>query len=289
VAGLIAFGALPSIASSESVERAGPTSAGQIAYVRHFSPDDYEIFVINPDGSDRQRLTNDPAWNVDPAFSPDGEQIAFTRSPRRGTAEIYMMSSTGNHVRQVTADGYPESDDPSFSPDGERIVFAQRKSRRSDKDLFSMDIDGTDRRRLTNYRGSEEQPVYSPDGDQIAFERWKPGVDGDPAITVTNVDGSNPIEVDADFSLRPDFAPSGERVMFLRNLNHIWTAEADGGSPQEVLRNCDCFSPTYSPDGSQIALERGQTLRIIESDGAGMTTVPHTGPFVAWPEWGPAP
>jgi TolB protein len=67
------------------------------------------------------RLTNTPAGNVDPSFSPDGSRIVFT-SFRDGNAEVYVMSADGSGQTRLTNDPTPDSE-PVFSPDGTKIAF----------------------------------------------------------------------------------------------------------------------------------------------------------------------
>jgi len=79
----------------------------------------YEIYVMNPDGSGQKRLTNNSAADFAPSWSPDGKRIAFT-SDRDGNGEIYLMNADGTGVRRLT--NSPANDGgPSWSPDGHGI------------------------------------------------------------------------------------------------------------------------------------------------------------------------
>ena len=95
---------------------AGAVDADQhskIAFVSIRDGND-EIYVMNANGSDVTRLTNDPASDGGPAWSPDGLKIAFS-SNRDGSYEIYIMNTDGSNVTRLT--NYPESDTmPAWGP-----------------------------------------------------------------------------------------------------------------------------------------------------------------------------
>ena len=89
---------------------------GKIAFVssRDGNP---EIYTINTNGTNLTRLTNDPAVDDEPAWSPDGRRIAFVRN-----REIYVMNADGSNVVRTFSAGFAQS--PSWSPDGTKIVYS---------------------------------------------------------------------------------------------------------------------------------------------------------------------
>ena len=115
-----------------------------------------EIYVMDADGKNQQRLTENPSADWHPSWSPDGERIAFA-SQRAGNAEIYVMDADGQNRRRLTEnrrnDWYP-----SWSPDGERIAFASQRA--GNVEIYVMDADGKNRRRLTNNRHDDTHPAW---------------------------------------------------------------------------------------------------------------------------------
>lgn len=101
-------------------------AAGKIAFVssRDGNP---EIYTINTDGTDLTRLTNDPAVDEEPAWSPDGQRIAFV-SERSGVGSaLYVMNADGSNVIRRTFSSLVSSgfaSNPSWSPDGTKIAYS---------------------------------------------------------------------------------------------------------------------------------------------------------------------
>ncbi|MBN1430502.1 MAG: PD40 domain-containing protein [Anaerolineae bacterium] len=104
------------------------------------------------------RLTNDPAYDYEPTWSPDGSRIAFV-SERDGNPEIYIMNADGTDKRRLTENSYADTT-PAFSPDGKWIAFI---SRRDDKwDVYLMGLNGKNERRITKTPENEFDPNWMP-------------------------------------------------------------------------------------------------------------------------------
>src|SRR3989304_1956944 len=123
---LIALGLLVlsvvAVARPEAPARAAfPGANGKIAFAR--SEDDFrgEIYVMDADGGGLLRLTNNPALDGNPAWSPAGGKIAF-QSDRDGEDEIFVMNADGSGVTQLTRNG---GFAPAWSPAGTQIAFSR--------------------------------------------------------------------------------------------------------------------------------------------------------------------
>ncbi len=121
---------------------------------------------MNADGTNVSRLTKHPAFDWEPAWSPDGELIAFT-SDRDGSSQIFIMSVDGPNLKRLTNDSR-DSFSAGWSPDGKRIAYVS--SCDSGWEIATMSVDG-DVMRLTKSQAINKRPSWMSDGRRIVFER----------------------------------------------------------------------------------------------------------------------
>ncbi len=148
------------------------------------SSGNFEIYMIRADGSEERRLTDDPGQDLYPAWSPDGEHIAFS-TDREGNFEIYLLRLSDGALQNLTA--HPGFDDqPSWSPDGSRIAFTSRRD--GSDDIYVMNRDGTGVRKLTDSPASDVRPSWSADWRQLLFSSDR---DGSYQLFAVNADDGN--------------------------------------------------------------------------------------------------
>jgi Tol biopolymer transport system component len=120
--------------------------------------DNVDLFMINRDGTGLAQLTGPPADETEPAWSPNGRQIAFVSSGD-GQADIYLINSDGSNPIRLTLD--PADDrSPVWSPDGSQLAFASERD--GNWEIYVMNADGSDQINLTQYPADERQPAWSP-------------------------------------------------------------------------------------------------------------------------------
>ena len=150
-----------------------------------------DVYLIDPDGTDKSSVADNASYDSLLDWSPDAEHIVYN-SYWGLNADIYVASSDGSDPTRLTDDGATDLH-PAWSPDGKRIAFAS--DRDGSFDIYAMDADGSNLNRLTNHRDHELMPAWSPGGGQIAFVSASPATDGEEtyefSIVVSNADGSN--------------------------------------------------------------------------------------------------
>jgi Tol biopolymer transport system component len=170
---------------------------------------------MRSDGGSQTRLTDSPAFDGDPAVSPDGARIAFT-SERDGNREVYVMNADGSGQQRLTTTGGRVSspafdsvdENPSWSPDGTRIAFDS--TRDGNWELYVMNADGSGQTRLTDHPALDARPVWSPDGRQIAFESEREAR-GARHVYVMDADGVAPRRLTAGLDVGADWQALGPR------------------------------------------------------------------------------
>jgi len=270
---------------------ATPTSAGngQIAFEssRNGNPD---IYVMDADGSNTTRLTNNPASDVNPAWSPDGTKIAFVSARAGfGNDEIYVTDADGSNPTRLTNDSAGDYE-PAWSPDGTRIAFGS--SRDGNDEIYIMDANGSNPIRLTNNPTADYGPAWSPDGTKIAFASDR---DGNHEIYVMDADGANQTNLtndpadDAD----PTWSSDGARIAFesIRNGNQdIYAMDADGSDQIRLTHDpSDDLGPAWSPDGAKIAFGSSRIgnheIYVMDANGSNQLRLTFHSSFEGKADW----
>jgi TolB protein len=126
---------------------------------------------MNRDGSNVTRLTNNPAIDTTPTWSPNGTQIAFT-SDRNGSPQIFIIDADGLNLRKITSESW--CDRPTWSPAPfNEIAYASRTG--PGYDIRILDLAAGERRQLTYGEGSNESPAYAPNGRHLVFMSTRAG------------------------------------------------------------------------------------------------------------------
>ncbi len=170
-----------------------------------------ELWTVAPDGSDLRQITDHPARDRAPSFSPCGEWIAF-QSDRDGNWEIYRIHLGTGEVVRLTRDPGDDAK-PNWGPRGDRIVF--RSDRSGNWDLYTMRPDGTDVCRVTDDPEDDTDPSWGPDQSMIVFSSDRGGT-GDADIWVLRTGDGSTLQVTFDpaYDGAPSFSPDGSWIVF---------------------------------------------------------------------------
>lgn len=192
-----------------------------------------EIYAMSADGSGAIRLTNNPASDQAPSYSPDGQTLAFYRFDS-DAPHVYTMNTNGSNQRKLAEIG---GRNPTWIPDGTAIVFEGWPDVRGggDPDLYAMNSDGSNVRRLTTNAlsaGVHGDPSVSPDGEHIVFASDKmPGASPGGDIFVINRDGTGLVRLTLSGGYAPAYSPDGTKISYVRS-GQIFTMNADRTAQQ---------------------------------------------------------
>ncbi len=252
------------LAGSKCLVRAQAPTTPKIALAA--TPNgNWDVLLMNPDGTGQVNLTNHPATDHSPVWSPTGEHILFCSSRDRfqGSTDLYLMNPDGSNIRQV----FDKSKDrraPSWSPDGKQIAYNSLEQ--GQWMIYIATIDGKKEERVAFGGG----PIWSPDGTEIAFtvgwpERMR--------ISIINIQTRRqkflfPPEAQPSWMERMAWSPSGDSLAFswlhrvpledFLETETIYTINRDGTNLKQIVPEggLRAVGPVWSPDGSVLLYQK---------------------------------
>ena len=259
---------------------------GKIAFVSNRTGNK-EIYLMDYDGYNVQRITRNGSINLNPDFSPNGREIIYTSYKRKNPNLYRRELFTGTEAlisarRGVNITG-------AYSPDGKRIALTMSKDGNSE--IYLIDTTGKQLARLTNNQAIDVSPAWSPDGSHIAFTSDRLGR---PQIFVMNADGSGVrrLTTSGAYNDRPRWSPKGDRILYCRmegNGFHIYAINPDGSGDTRLTSEGSNEHPRWSPDGRFITFssKRGgkEAIYLMRADGSGQTRVSRGNAGDSHPTW----
>lgn len=260
-----------------------------------------EIYVVDSDGENLQRLTRDNFINLSPTWSPDAGRIAYM-SWTEATSRIKEVDvATGrSQVIDPRRSGMHQS--PAYHPDNRQVALTIGNGSNSGIYLFDP-TNGNTLNQVVGGPWSDLSPTFSPDGSQFAFSSSRSG-SATPAIYVTPTSGGDLIQISPrvfdgqGYYTSPDWAPVGDRVAFHGKISRsgyyqilIAEVSARGQRVSQLTFEGRNEDPSWAPDGRHIVFvgERalGQGLYVVDAPSGRIRRV-IANRVVSTPDWSPS-
>ena len=194
--------------------------------------------------------TTGTALDFTPAFSPDGQTMAFSRATEEGT-DLYTINIKNNCcLRRLTVGRFSDNLSPTFSPDGQRVAFVS--TRPGLPQIYVMAADGTDQQLFAPFdygvTGSSNAPEWSPDGQSVAFHR---DVAGTLQVFVLDVRTRTVRQLTSvGRNEDPTWAPDSRHLAFVSDRSgyrQLWIIDLDTGRIRPLLQVSGARLPAWSP------------------------------------------
>ena len=223
---------------------------------RHFAYMEFQAgkgwLYLQEMGTDKRTAvaTTGSALDFTPAFSPDGQTLAFSRATEDGT-DLYTINVKNNCcLRRLTVGRFSDNLSPTFSPDGQRIAFVS--TRPGLPQIYVMAADGTDQQLFAPFdygvTGASNAPEWSPDGQSVAFHR---DVAGTLQVFVLDVRTRTVRQLTSvGRNEDPTWAPDSRHLAFVSDRSgyrQLWIIDLDTGRIRPLLQQSGARLPAWSP------------------------------------------
>ena len=263
-----------------------------------------ELYVIDSDGENMQRLTNVSDVVMSPAWSPDGRKIAYSTPGQTGDWQISELDLTTRRTRTLRSGTQVDYITPAYHPNGQSIAFSMinKTGPAPFIDIATYDLGQNSQKTLTQGARDNLSPTYSPDGRNIAFNSNRLG-DAVPQIFVVPTEGGSaqlisPYGFDRQgYYTSPDWSPSGDLVAFHGRVNrngnfHILVARmGERARLTQLTWEGQNEDPSWAPDGRHLVFRgerrNGKGLFIVDTVTGNIRAV-RMGVDADTPQWSPA-
>jgi TolB protein len=251
----------------------------------------YQLIVADADGENPRMILQSDRPLMSPAWSADGEWLAYVSFERRASA-IYVQQVRTGQRRMVSARAGINGA-PAWSPDGKKLALTL-SGKEGNLDIYLLDLGTQQLSQLTNDPGIDTEAVFAPDGSAVYFTSDR---SGNPQVYKLGLGGNERprrITFTGAYNARPRISPDGKQLAVLTLDNgayRIGVQDLASGALSVLSKGRQDESPSFAPNGAMVILagrERGQgVLQTLSIDGQTSVRLNADAGEVREPAWGP--
>lgn len=251
----------------------------------------YQLVVADADGENQRLILQSRFPIMSPAWSPDGQWLAYVSFESKRSAVFVQLVRTGER-RQVSA-RVGINGAPAWSPDGKKLALTLGGSN-GNPDIYVLDLGSQNLTRITDDPAVDTEPVWTQDGRSLYFTSDRAGGPQIYRIGVNPGDRPKRITFNGNYNARPRLSPDGTQLAMvsLENSNYrVTIQDLSSGSVRVLSHGHLDESPSFAPNGAMLIYSEREgnrgALATVSSDGLTGVRLKAEQGEVREPAWGP--
>ncbi len=262
----------------------------RIAYVTK-AGERFNLWVADADGENAQSALASPEPIISPAWSANGQQLAYVSFESR--KPVVYVHEVASGRRRLLANFKGSNSAPAWAPDGRTLAVTL--SREGGSQLYTIDANGGEPRRLLQSNAIDTEPVFAPDGRSIYFVSDRGGA---PQVYRVPTGGGSPERVtfSGSYNISPALSPDGRWLAYVSRVGgafKLHVMDIASGTATAITDTTADESPSFAPNGRLIvyATRQGgrEALMTTTLDGRIKARLAGQGGDIREPDWGPYP